>query len=180
MAELIGVWWFDICGIIDMADLSPKTMYAVRFLIRHTPTHSGWGILPAVLSLQLEDDPHIHEQRVFLCPKQKGSALRPSKEYKGWMYVKVGEFLCDADGGEVAFRMQEVNEYKQGIIVMGVEIRPCSDEGYRRAETKGKIAMEKRMTKILFKGRDSGSSLGVFPCLGLRTACASKKVRNRL
>ncbi|KAL5997055.1 hypothetical protein ACLOJK_007983 [Asimina triloba] len=128
VAELIQVWWFDIRGTIDMADLSPNTMYVVRFLVRRTPRHHGWGYSPIVLSLQLEDDPQTHERTVFMHPKQQGGALRPSKEYKDWMYVKVGEFFCDADGGEVAFRMQEVNEYKKGIIVMGVEIRPCNDQ----------------------------------------------------
>ncbi|KAL5997054.1 hypothetical protein ACLOJK_007982 [Asimina triloba] len=126
VAELIKVWWFDIRGTINKADLSPNTKYAVRFLMRHTSNHYGWEHLPVMLSLRVEDDPPMHEQTVLLCPNQRRSALRPSKEYNGWMHVKVGEFLCDAEGGDVEFRMHELSQYKEGIMVMGVEIRPCS------------------------------------------------------
>ncbi|KAL5997060.1 hypothetical protein ACLOJK_007988 [Asimina triloba] len=107
-----------------MADLSPNTMYDVRFLVRHMPKHSGWEKSRIVLSLRVEDDPLVQEQTVSLCPGQKECALRPSKEHQGWMYVQVGEFLCRAAGGKVEFRIHQLQEVKSGtgILVAGVQL----------------------------------------------------------
>ncbi|KAL5997065.1 hypothetical protein ACLOJK_007993, partial [Asimina triloba] len=80
------------------------------------PRHSGWGHSQIVLSLRVVDDSLVQEQTVSLCPGQKGSALRPSKEHQGWMYAQVGEFLCRAAGGKVEFRIYEPKELKKGIL----------------------------------------------------------------
>ncbi|XP_058103431.1 putative F-box protein PP2-B12 [Magnolia sinica] len=124
VAELISVWWFDLRGTIDMAHLSPDTNYTVRFIVRHTSDHAGWQNMPVKLSLHVKSNPYMHIRDVLMSPDQAESVLQPSAENNGWMEVEVGEFLCDRDGGEVEFRMYELYSYKEGILVMGVEIRP--------------------------------------------------------
>ncbi|KAL5997074.1 hypothetical protein ACLOJK_008002 [Asimina triloba] len=121
-----------------MADLSPNTMYAVRFLVKHMPKHSGWERSQVVLSLRVEDDPLVQERTVSLFPGRKRSVLhvlRPSKEHQGWMYVQVGEFFCRAAGGKVEFRIHEPNFRPQevpktGILVAAVQISPCSSDEF--------------------------------------------------
>ncbi|XP_058103430.1 uncharacterized protein LOC131246999 [Magnolia sinica] len=125
VAELILVWWFNLSGSIDMAALSPGTMYTVRFIVRHTAHHYGWQHAPVNLSLHVKNNPHAQTRKVLMLPDQEGSVLQPSVENNGWMEVEVGEFFCDGDG-EVEFRMYELHEYKEGIMVMGVEIRPST------------------------------------------------------
>ncbi|KAL5997046.1 hypothetical protein ACLOJK_007974 [Asimina triloba] len=140
---MIVVWWFDIQGSIFMADLSPNTMYAVRLIVRHEHRYSGWTGSQIVLSLRVEDDPLVQEQTVSLCPEQKGSALRPSKEHQGWMYVQVGEFLCRAARGKIHFRIHDPNEFKAGIVVAGVQVSPCSSDEETEESTNRKGRIQK-------------------------------------
>ncbi|XP_031482009.1 F-box protein PP2-B11-like [Nymphaea colorata] len=149
VAELLNVCWLDISGKISVADLSPSTRYAAYFVFKHTNSSYGLDLSPAKLSIRVNDSPQVlSEHEAFIHPEnavarsrrsRRGaagfrwratespprSALCPRKGYGEWMEVEVGEFFTDDEGGEADFSlMQTAGQWKSGMLLEGLEIRP--------------------------------------------------------
>ncbi|VFQ78858.1 unnamed protein product [Cuscuta campestris] len=62
---------------------------------------------------------------------ERGAGRFPRKRsYDGWMEVELGEFFVEeGGGGEVVVSLMEINsQWKSGLVVEGIEIRPKEEE----------------------------------------------------
>ncbi|KAF3785887.1 F-box protein [Nymphaea thermarum] len=139
VAELLNVCWLDISGKISIAELSPSTRYAAYFVFKHTNRSYGLDLSPAKLSIRMNDSPQVlSEHEAFIHPENAVAGFRwratespprsplcPRKGYGEWMEVEVGEFFTDDEGGEADFSlMQTAGQWKSGMLLEGLEIRP--------------------------------------------------------
>ncbi|MCH90263.1 F-box protein PP2-B1, partial [Trifolium medium] len=83
VAELLGVCWFHIRGMINMRALSPKTHYAAYLVFKIT---GAFGLnrqnFPVELSIGVEGG-HSSSKTVHLDPNVEGKQ-RPSVRSDGW------------------------------------------------------------------------------------------------
>ncbi|KAI7732030.1 hypothetical protein M8C21_009691, partial [Ambrosia artemisiifolia] len=125
---LRNVWWLDIQGRIASAMLSPKTTY-VAYLVFRT-TRESWGLSAPGKTIISFGGVRKETANVFLQqPRTRGrprtEAYTRAPRNDGWMELELGEFYCDdGDEGEVEMGFQEHHEYKGGLILEGIQIRP--------------------------------------------------------
>ncbi|KAH7857138.1 hypothetical protein Vadar_009456 [Vaccinium darrowii] len=148
VAQLLNVWWLDIWGTINTAMLSANTTYAAYLIFKITDQrHFGFESLPVKASVRFlkegeeyEDDKsstvsltmqplrsrHRGEREIGRLPRE--NVRFPQIRRDGWMEIELGEFHNDeGDDGEVEMRLREVREWKSGLIVEGIEVRPKVD-----------------------------------------------------
>ncbi|KAJ0693968.1 putative phloem protein [Helianthus annuus] len=122
------VWWLDIQGRIASAMLSPKTTYVAYLVFR--VTRDSWGLSAAGKTIVTFGGVRNETSNVYLQqPRTRGrpqtQAHTQTPRNDGWMEIKLGEFYYDnGDEGEIEIGFQEHHEYKGGLIVEGIEVRP--------------------------------------------------------
>ncbi|KAG5531263.1 hypothetical protein RHGRI_026018 [Rhododendron griersonianum] len=138
VAQVVGVCWLNIWRRISTAMLSPNTTYAAYLIFKFTgqKRHYGLESLPVKASVRFvkegedgyEDD---NSSIVFLTLQTLGNLDRgqngrlPQMREEGWMEIELGEFYNDeGDDGEVEVRLREISDWKSGLIVEGIEVRP--------------------------------------------------------
>ena len=60
-------------------------------------------------------------------PARENNGQYPNKRGDGWLEIELGEFFCkEGEDGELEMSVQEVKggDWKGGLIVQGIEIRP--------------------------------------------------------
>ncbi|XP_042032178.1 F-box protein PP2-B10-like, partial [Salvia splendens] len=154
VAELLDVCWFEIRGKIKMSMLSGGTNYAAYLVFTCKSRLYGFDHQYAdgyvgVSGRESEkrnvclDPDGVQRHRYQIVPRRVGSVYRwltqmrnpemiPETEYPkqrddGWMEVELGEcFVEEGQDGELEASVMEVKggNWKSGIIVQGIEIRP--------------------------------------------------------
>ncbi|KAK4792240.1 hypothetical protein SAY86_022675 [Trapa natans] len=130
VAELIRVCWFDIKGRIDIRSLStPLASYSAYLVFRFTEESFGFRNLPVEVTV----GPVDREAAVrtdFLNSDGMEGRPHPVERRDGWLETRLGGFSEEEDhydGVEMELRVSEVRElnWKSGLIVQGIEIRPA-------------------------------------------------------
>lgn len=152
VAELVTVCWFEIKGKIKTSLLSPDTNYGAYFVFKMTRAAYGFYAPAEVVVktvggkvetrnvyLESQDRYQIVPRRIgvlnpFRAPMSRMQSIVRDDEFKlpkqrsdGWLEVKIGEFSTRRDeDGEVEFSVLEVEagNWKGGMVVEGIEIRP--------------------------------------------------------
>lgn len=113
-ASLLNVCWLEIHGRFDTSLLSPGATYDVSFVVMMELGY-GWAT-PVNLRLTLPDG-SVQQRKESLLDRPKGQ----------WMELKAGEFTARKDqAGQMEFSLYEYEggQWKRGLIVKGVTIRP--------------------------------------------------------
>lgn len=133
VAELLGVWWFDLGGEIATTSLSPRATYGA-FLVFKLSDHAAGFRSPAQ-----EASVHVGAQAAETLvalqrPRRETVGAEevrtPRSREDGWMEIEMGRFLNDHEDGSVHVRFHQVRvmNHKRGLIVQGIEFRPVITE----------------------------------------------------
>lgn len=144
VALLRSVCWLDIRGKVETRMLSPKTTYAAYLVFKLDGRASGLDV-PAKTSVRIlwETEQAVEAEtcNAFLKPPspsrrsyryvpiQQNDRL-PMNRMDGWMEIELGEFYNDqGDHGQVEMLLKETEKlnWKFGLIVEGIEVRPKVD-----------------------------------------------------
>ncbi|KAK4741631.1 hypothetical protein SAY87_025219 [Trapa incisa] len=140
VARLHNAGWLDIKGKIDVKALSPSTHYAAYFVFALERSAYGFKNQPLTATMGLAGSGESMKRVVYLdvetlgnFPQEPllGEPVDVFMEYHrthrsdGWWEVKIGEFKADLEEGELKMRLtQHRGDYKKGLAVQGIEIRP--------------------------------------------------------
>lgn len=119
--------------------LSPKTTYAALLIFKKAV--DSYGLSSPIQEGYVKVRSHVYKQTVcldppfgynwprahFLSSSCDATTKLPNLRKDGWMEIQIGEFLNDGgDDGDVEVSLQETNEgqWKRGLIVEGIELRP--------------------------------------------------------
>ncbi|XP_042500074.1 protein PHLOEM PROTEIN 2-LIKE A1-like [Macadamia integrifolia] len=115
VAELIEVYWLEVCGKCDTVYLSPGVTYEFAFVVMLKDGANGWAA-PVKLELLLPDG-KIEDKEVDLGSLSKGQ----------WKELVVGELETFPNmNGDIQFSLLETNggDLKTGLVIEGIIIRP--------------------------------------------------------
>ncbi|THG23912.1 putative F-box protein PP2-B12 [Camellia sinensis] len=134
VAHLVKVCWFDIGGRLNTQILSPETNYAAYFVFKTTEQNEGFEYTPMKASVTLVGD--IEDKTIYLKLQTNGEeddaplGPLPRRRKDGWMEIELGEFFNERDNDrEVEIKLMETEHlnWKSGLIVEGIELRPKVD-----------------------------------------------------
>ncbi|XP_056173893.1 protein PHLOEM PROTEIN 2-LIKE A1-like [Syzygium oleosum] len=113
---VLNVRWLDARCKFEVSILSPKTTYEVVFLIKLTPSASGWED-PVHFGVTLPDGTK-QERKVNLKEKPKGE----------WIEIKAGEVSTSEckEGQMELFMFEHSDHWKSGLVFKGALIRPTN------------------------------------------------------
>ncbi|XP_031126149.1 putative late blight resistance protein homolog R1A-3 [Ipomoea triloba] len=119
VAELLRVCWLDIRGTVDTRRLHKMTCYSAYLLYKTKPGHYGIG--PARSSLRYVNDNNSNsENQVFLAGMR--SYVDSNDE---WLEIMLGEFnVRDGNEGVVEIRLWNTENWKSGLVIKAIEVRP--------------------------------------------------------
>lgn len=149
VAELLCVFWLDICGTLPSEWLSANTNYAAYLVFKLGDNHYGLDC-PSKVSVKCINGESIPEaeaeeadaRTAYIVPPRRGYRRRgrhrrvvqpaedeatPRSRTDGWMEVELGEFFVgQGERFDVEVRLFETNILfpKNGLIVEGIEVRP--------------------------------------------------------
>jgi len=151
VAELVRVCWFSIIGKIEARLLSPQTTYVAYLVFNLRGSCTGFASLPLKAYARFvveigdgdgdedEDEDAIHNI-VYLTLQPFGPCYSvpdgrpPQQRMDDWMEIELGEFFNGrGDTGEVEIRLMEIDRlnWKSGIIIEGIELRPKVDSSIK-------------------------------------------------
>ncbi|CAA3026669.1 Hypothetical predicted protein [Olea europaea subsp. europaea] len=148
VAKLLGVWWLDIRGKIEVKKLSPNTQYVAYLVYRLAQNSFGLGSANGMIKFLIREKDADAEKRAttlrLLPPENTNSQNAVVRRPDGWMEVVIGHFYNDkGDEGMVEARLLETNCWKSGLIVEGIEFRPLNEDS---------VIFSKRGVKNVRKG----------------------------
>ncbi|XP_062145332.1 putative F-box protein PP2-B12 [Alnus glutinosa] len=117
VAELLRVFQPKICGKFNTCMLSPTTLYTAYPVFKISRVSCGFENQPIEVAVGVVGS-EGHKRKRSYCLKERGY---------GWLEIKLGEFFNGGeDDGEVEMSVLEVKggNWKGGLIVQGIEIRP--------------------------------------------------------
>ncbi|XP_031129018.1 putative F-box protein PP2-B12 [Ipomoea triloba] len=132
VVELQNVCWLEIKGMVDTTCLLKMTCYSA-YLVFKLKQSTQW-IDTALTSVRyLKDKWSYCESRrcqVFLTKSKssKDPGQFPNIRQDRWMEIKLGEFyVTSGNEGEVEMRLWNTENihWKSGLIVWGIDVRPC-------------------------------------------------------
>ncbi|CAL8989501.1 unnamed protein product, partial [Prunus brigantina] len=129
VAKLNIVCWLDIKGYIETKNLSPRTTYAAYFVYQlSSQDNPRTAATPVTLRVAYEHSAVAVEHSVILDPVNYEGTAPPHARYRGdgWFEIEMGEFVTEEDNATVVCSLMETNDYnyKRGLIVEGIELRP--------------------------------------------------------
>ncbi|KAF4369308.1 hypothetical protein CsatB_029743 [Cannabis sativa] len=149
VAELITMWWLEICGTVNTKMLSPNTLYTAYMVVRFADRAYGLDFLPSEVSVEVGDFKAVGKvnlspqegrrkhyfQRVHFLKEMgalRSSLLKDEESIvfgegdNGWIKIELGSFFNDCNGEELKISLREVKgqHLRGGLIVEGIEIRP--------------------------------------------------------
>ncbi|ANM62206.1 phloem protein 2-A3 [Arabidopsis thaliana] len=122
VAELLGVYWFDVSGSLDTTEMAPWTHYEVLFVVNLKDSAFKWN---AAVKMNLF---YINSRPGGPGTQERAVDMRQHIG-KGWVTIHAGEFITTPENvGLIGFRMSEVDsgDNRGGLIVKGVLIRPIN------------------------------------------------------
>ncbi|KDP32800.1 hypothetical protein JCGZ_12092 [Jatropha curcas] len=129
VAVLIDVCWLEISGKIDTKMLSAVTNYGAYLVFKLNP--NNYGLQPPAEAKVGFNGSEIATRSVYLdfIPRRNSQAAAgyPKERGDGWMEVELGSFFNnDGTDEELEISVLEVKNgnWKRGLIVEGIEIRP--------------------------------------------------------
>ncbi|KAJ8753020.1 hypothetical protein K2173_008807 [Erythroxylum novogranatense] len=136
VAELIEVCWFEIRGRISASLLSPATFYSAYLVFKSATETYGFDYRPLDISMGLAgvESP----TRMFMSgmqgpgPVVESDGPYPRERKDGWFEIELGEFFNkEGEEGEIEMSLLEIKggNWKCGLIVQGIEIRPKDKTG---------------------------------------------------
>ncbi|KAM5561828.1 putative F-box protein PP2-B12 [Rosa sericea] len=146
VAELQWVGWFEIRGRIATRMLSPSTLYKAYLVYKFNAHSYGFDYSPVVVAVSARaygfdyECPSLREivdggdlkHTAFLAHPEReineaDDLQFPKEMADGWLEMKLGEFFCEGEEDEeLEMICCEIDiSSKSGIIVHGIEIRPC-------------------------------------------------------
>ncbi|KAH9734544.1 F-box protein [Citrus sinensis] len=152
VAELICVCWLEIRCKINTRSLSPRTLYAAYLVYKPTAGSYGFEYQPIDVSVGVvgsesqtrtvyldaergQRQRYHYPRRIGLFNRSRRQASMP-KENDGcypkerddeWLEIELGDFFNKEDeDGELEMSVLEVaaGDWKGGLIIQGIEIRP--------------------------------------------------------
>ncbi|KAH9734543.1 F-box protein [Citrus sinensis] len=155
VAELICVCWLEIRCKINTRSLSPRTLYAAYLVYKPTAGSYGFEYQPIDVSVGVvgsesqtrtvyldaergQRQRYHYPRRIGLFNRSRRQASMP-KENDGcypkerddeWLEIELGDFFNKEDeDGELEMSVLEVaaGDWKGGLIIQGIEIRPKQD-----------------------------------------------------
>ncbi|KAK6138913.1 hypothetical protein DH2020_027353 [Rehmannia glutinosa] len=147
VAELLSVCWLEIRGTLRSQMLSPKTNYSAYLVFKLSENHYGLHCSSKASvkvvkesTTKTEGDintvyivPPTNRRVKFRCRRPRLLPLRnaegrvPFSRTDGWLEIELGEFFID-EGDEFDVQIQlcetEHLNWKKGLIVEGIEVRP--------------------------------------------------------
>ncbi|KAK3416191.1 hypothetical protein EUGRSUZ_H02040 [Eucalyptus grandis] len=147
VAELIRVCWLEIRGTISSCMLSPGTLYAA-YLVFDASTSEGFELRPIEVGAGFAGAEVGKQERAAYVSRAMTARFGfqgrspwfasawlelcengnfPKERRDGWSEIELGEFLTkDGEDGEVEMLFKETNggNWKSGLVVEGIEIRP--------------------------------------------------------
>ncbi|XP_062084870.1 F-box protein PP2-B15-like [Humulus lupulus] len=148
VAELITMWWLEICGSVNTKMLSPNTLYTAYLVVKFADRAYGLDFLPSEVSVEVGNSKalgkvnlnpqegrskHFHRVRFLNQLEALRSRLLQDQERgglgereNGWIKIELGSFFNDGSGEELKISLREVKgqHLRGGLIVEGIEIRP--------------------------------------------------------
>uniref|UniRef100_A0A2P2P3I6 Protein PHLOEM PROTEIN 2-LIKE A1-like n=1 Tax=Rhizophora mucronata TaxID=61149 RepID=A0A2P2P3I6_RHIMU len=115
VAQLLNVCWLEIHAQFDISNLSPFVLYQVALVVMLADKTYGWEA-PVNVRLTLPNGTK-QEHKESLLAKPKGQ----------WIEIPVGELQTSRDNvGDVDIYAHEyeVGNWKRGLIIKGIVIRP--------------------------------------------------------
>ncbi|PON42630.1 Phloem protein [Parasponia andersonii] len=123
VAELIIMWWLEICGTMNTKMLSPKTVYAAYLIVKFADRAYGLDFLSSEVSVEvghLKSQRKVNLNRLYgrKQPLQHVHLLRRSrllqhqergalcKRKNGWIEIELESFYHDGNGEEVKMRLR--------------------------------------------------------------------------
>ncbi|KAL7612711.1 hypothetical protein Lser_V15G06119 [Lactuca serriola] len=130
---LKDVCWLAIHGKIASMMLSGYTTYVAYLVFRTTSNSRGLSV-PAKTTVYFHgvkiETENVYLQRPEAREIWQENDRFPHRRKDGWMEIKLGEFINynDEDAGEIEMAFDEVKHlnWKRGLIVEGIELRPKS------------------------------------------------------
>ncbi|KAL8508477.1 hypothetical protein ACS0TY_018923 [Phlomoides rotata] len=115
VAELLDVCWLEVHGRFEIANLSPRQLYEIVFVVKLKDPAYGWEV-PVTLRLTLPDGSQQKHTENFM-EKPRGR----------WIEIPAGELKnLGGKAGEIEFSLYEYEggEWKKGLVIKEVRIRP--------------------------------------------------------
>ncbi|KAJ7973591.1 F-box protein PP2 [Quillaja saponaria] len=141
VAMLANVCWLEIRGKIRISVLSSATRYGVYLVLKMIDAY-GFNYHAAEVSVRTVGgvsftksvclDPDI-ENRVISSAVDSRNLVemeRPKERSDGWLEIELGEFSSlgqEDDELEMCLKEVEGGNWKSGLTVQGIEIRPKED-----------------------------------------------------
>ncbi|XP_042755088.2 leucine-rich repeat receptor protein kinase HPCA1 [Lactuca sativa] len=161
---LKSVCWLSIHGKIAFVMLSPYTTYVAYLVFRTTSNSKGLSVPAKTMvrfgGIKMETE-NVYLQRPEGSEKWQENDVFPHRRKDGWMEIKLGEFeYNDEDVGEIEMAFEEVKclNWKHGLIVEGIELRPKTTDQYSPS-VKHTYTHKQRERKMISKS----TSLSVLP-----------------
>ncbi|KAF5464962.1 hypothetical protein F2P56_014998 [Juglans regia] len=133
VAHLLRVCWLEIKGSFETKTLSPNTAYGA-YLIYTIGTRPFGLCHPVKVSLSIVNEIEGEATNAYLQPitsrdhRPRGQDGRlPCLREDMWMEIEIGEFFNHGQDNnvlEMHLWETEVGEWKSGLVVHGIELRP--------------------------------------------------------
>ncbi|XP_019183861.1 PREDICTED: putative late blight resistance protein homolog R1A-3 isoform X3 [Ipomoea nil] len=131
VAVLLGVCWLEIKGKLETRLLHKITSYSAYLIFKLKP--KAQCLDTTFTSVRyIKDKRSYNENRrcqVFLAKRRsyEDPGRFPNRRHDGWMEIKLGDFyISSINEGEVEMRLWSTKNrnWKSGLIVKGIEVRP--------------------------------------------------------
>ena len=127
MAYLLEVCWLEIRGGIETKILSPNTRYGA-YLIYTITGHFHLLYIPANVSIRFEDENEGNNATIaYLQPDapEGVDGQVPRRREDMWFEIEIGEFFNGQVDSLVEMHLIcTVGNWKSGLVVHGIELRP--------------------------------------------------------
>jgi hypothetical protein len=125
VALLLDVCWLEIGGRIETKILSPNTKYGAYFI--YAIADHNYNLHYAVkVSIRYENEGNATNAYLVPDTPEEHDGRLPSMREDMWMEIEIGEFFTDQVDSVVEMCLMETENgnWKSGLVVHGIELRP--------------------------------------------------------
>ncbi|XP_057426316.1 F-box protein PP2-B13-like [Lotus japonicus] len=128
VAKLWYVWWLEIIGTINTLFLSLNTQYGAFLVFKIKHYFDEFRDYPVELSVKNVGSGQSITKDVCSWDPYLDARRQHSRQWRrsdGWLEIEMGEFFTsDLEGEEFHMSVTEIQGYKSGLILEGIEVRP--------------------------------------------------------
>ncbi|CAH8266514.1 unnamed protein product [Arabidopsis lyrata] len=133
VAKLVDVCWFEIRGRTNARVLSPRTRYSAYIVFKKVECYGFQNVAIEAAVGVVGQEP----SRRFICFDEairryggRRNFVKPKEREDGWMEIELGEFfieggIMNSDEIEMSALETKLLNWKCGLIIQGIEIRPA-------------------------------------------------------